>query len=101
MKRNFPQVGCGKPFVFFNDTAPTEIYALSLHDALPIFVTCATVGQSGIFARPRADREGGNGHKKRSGGGRRPTSNHDYIASAFFCSKKTSHTPRGPPPALV
>src|SRR5882724_1291342 len=23
-------------FVFFNDTAPTEIYTLSLHDALPI-----------------------------------------------------------------
>src|SRR3712207_7365758 len=22
---------------FFNDTAPTEIYALSLHDALPIY----------------------------------------------------------------
>ena len=25
-------------FVFFNDTAPTEIYTLSLHDALPILV---------------------------------------------------------------
>src|SRR3989338_8002232 len=24
------------PFFFFNDTAPTEIYPLSLHDALPI-----------------------------------------------------------------
>src|SRR5476649_2569070 len=24
------------PFVFFNDTATTEIYTLSLHDALPI-----------------------------------------------------------------
>src|SRR5437773_5963142 len=24
-------------FFFFNDTAPTEIYTLSLHDALPIF----------------------------------------------------------------
>src|SRR5438445_13730884 len=23
---------------FFNDTAPTEIYTLSLHDALPIYV---------------------------------------------------------------
>src|SRR3712207_4896167 len=27
-------------FFFFNDTATTEIYTLSLHDALPIFVTC-------------------------------------------------------------
>src|SRR5437870_13878034 len=27
-------------FFFFNDTATTEIYTLSLHDALPISVTC-------------------------------------------------------------
>src|SRR5260370_32927530 len=27
------------PFFFFNDTATTEIYTLSLHDALPIFFT--------------------------------------------------------------
>src|SRR3712207_9242073 len=28
-------------FFFFNDTATTEIYTLSLHDALPIFLTRA------------------------------------------------------------
>ena len=28
-------VGCG---FFFNDTATTEIYTLSLHDALPIWI---------------------------------------------------------------
>src|SRR2546427_12521341 len=28
-------------FFFFNDTATTEIYTLSLHDALPIY-SCAT-----------------------------------------------------------
>ena len=27
-------------FFFFNDTATTEIYTLSLHDALPIWNTC-------------------------------------------------------------
>src|SRR3712207_7100688 len=27
-------------FFFFNDTATTEIYTLSLHDALPIWATC-------------------------------------------------------------
>src|SRR2546422_6835827 len=32
-------------FFFFNDTATTEIYTLSLHDALPIFFR---VGQHGI-----------------------------------------------------
>src|SRR5690348_18465804 len=28
-------------FFFFNDTAPTEIYTLSLHDALPIYNVAA------------------------------------------------------------
>ena len=28
--------GGGEQFFFFNDTATTEIYTLSLHDALPI-----------------------------------------------------------------
>src|SRR6266498_2989111 len=53
-------------FFFFNDTATTEIYTLSLHDALPIFPSNATVPpvptltglsvQSGAseWARPRA-----------------------------------------------
>src|SRR5437867_7089267 len=30
-------------FFFFNDTAPTEIYTLSLHDALPIYQLLSTV----------------------------------------------------------
>src|SRR5438874_13819881 len=36
-----PRVSCSafiQFFFFFNDTATTEIYTLSLHDALPIFV---------------------------------------------------------------
>src|SRR5260370_3451718 len=32
-------------FFFFNDTATTEIYTLSLHDALPIFVATDTATQ--------------------------------------------------------
>src|SRR5256885_2989830 len=31
-------------FFFFNDTATTEIYTLSLHDALPIYCWRAPVG---------------------------------------------------------
>src|SRR5229473_7002535 len=44
---------CFLLFFFFNDTATTEIYTLSLHDALPI---CLAFGYSGdIFqARDRA-----------------------------------------------
>src|SRR5256885_6529719 len=33
-------------FFFFNDTATTEIYTLSLHDALPIFGTPGRGGDS-------------------------------------------------------
>src|SRR5436309_5929197 len=32
-------------FFFFNDTATTEIYTLSLHDALPIFRDCGLQGE--------------------------------------------------------
>src|SRR6266568_8996655 len=45
-------------FFFFNDTATTEIYTLSLHDALPIQVTCldlafmaATLANGGVHPR--------------------------------------------------
>ena len=34
--RLFVQVWLGVGIFFFNDTATTEIYTLSLHDALPI-----------------------------------------------------------------
>src|SRR5688572_31593588 len=33
-------------FFFFNDTATTEIYTLSLHDALPIYCTGNSFGLS-------------------------------------------------------
>src|SRR2546430_4190137 len=35
------------PFFFFNDTATTEIYTLSLHDALPIFQALVSYVVSG------------------------------------------------------
>src|SRR6266702_8545560 len=44
-------------FFFFNDTATTEIYTLSLHDALPIFYA---VPGSGL------DRPGPSTHDRRS-----------------------------------
>src|SRR3712207_9251791 len=39
-------------FFFFNDTATTEIYTLSLHDALPIYRSCGrrTRSSPGIAA---------------------------------------------------
>ena len=37
-------------YIFFNDTAPTEIYTLSLHDALPICRSFPTLIFSFAFA---------------------------------------------------
>src|SRR3712207_7208140 len=36
---------------FFNDTATTEIYTLSLHDALPIWSSCCSPGRSTAHLR--------------------------------------------------
>src|SRR2546430_16934967 len=38
-------------FFFFNDTATTEIYTLSLHDALPIYVVELDSVRAGQIAR--------------------------------------------------
>src|SRR3712207_8256421 len=47
-------------FFFFNDTATTEIYTLSLHDALPISQpTQHDADQPRRWARTTGDREGG------------------------------------------
>src|SRR3990167_4839153 len=42
---------CLKPsrYFFFNDTATTEIYPLSLHDALPILLDLIQEGNLGLF----------------------------------------------------
>src|SRR2546430_6623627 len=74
-------------FFFFNDTATTEIYTLSLHDALPI---------SALAPRPsrRAARWGSRpchlrGHDR--GLDRKSTrlnSSHSQISYAVFCLKK-------------
>src|SRR3990167_6876622 len=39
------------PLFFFNDTATTEIYTLSLHDALPIFVIASDLGEVSLNVR--------------------------------------------------
>src|SRR5215467_4979436 len=67
-------------FFFFNDTATTEIYTLSLHDALPI--RSETSRPRPRRAAPGADRGGGgrgrtlarSSRRRRAprGGGRRP-----------------------------
>src|SRR2546422_7369888 len=88
-------------FFFFNDTATTEIYTLSLHDALPISFPRA-------LARPRGGRPGVErsvAHRASPGRGRgsapqrdrkstRLNSSHGYISYAVFCLKKKKNTLR-------
>src|SRR5688572_32510632 len=54
-------------FFFFNDTATTEIYTLSLHDALPILDARRTFGRDrvGVAARPGTVVEIGGGQAQR------------------------------------
>src|SRR5437764_11202175 len=75
-------------FFFFNDTATTEIYTLSLHDALPIW-HCSSVATrrssasssvSGTRSRPSAE--------ARDRKSTRLNSSHRCISYAVFCLKK-------------
>src|SRR5215216_5532021 len=50
-----PSSACKKILLFFNDTTTTEIYTLSLHDALPISSRTATP-TSGCSSRARSMR---------------------------------------------
>src|SRR5437870_9110512 len=45
-------------FFFFNDTAPTEIYTLSLHDALPIYGTSWRVVPTATLSAPISEIRG-------------------------------------------
>src|SRR3982751_7012533 len=73
-------------FFFFNDTATTEIYTLSLHDALPICRagTPPAPPPPGKRARTcRSDRKS-----------TRLNSSHDQISYAVFCLKKKKQQQR-------
>src|SRR2546422_3739893 len=92
-------------FFFFNDTATTEIYTLSLHDALPISVG-GGVGEADADSVARVVEAGDGsgllvGDDRARGdcvirvdvlpGDRKSTrlnSSHGYISYAVFCLKK-------------
>src|SRR2546422_11766031 len=76
-------------FFFFNDTATTEIYTLSLHDALPICraqadaITEVQAAISRLFSYAAwADKFEGDRKSTRL------NSSHGYISYAVFCLKK-------------
>src|SRR2546429_8636914 len=77
-------------FFFFNDTATTEIYTLSLHDALPISAR-ATVSWTSAYAFAGWGR-GGPPPRRRDRKSTRLNSSHGYISYAVFCLKKKKNT---------
>src|SRR5258707_13090969 len=78
-------------FFFFNDTATTEIYTLSLHDALPISAAAADPGRAADAGRgdhqllpdPARTRQLPRDRKST-----RLNSSHANISYAVFCLKK-------------
>src|SRR5256885_11970668 len=87
-------------FFFFNDPATTEIYTLSLHDALPI--CCAAAGKSATAPHPASPEKFRFSQVVNTGGGRahihnldrkstRLNSSHLVISYAVFCLKKKIH----------
>src|SRR6478672_12462052 len=73
-------------FFFFNDTATTEIYTLSLHDALPIWSVAwlRASARDGSGERAASDRAGSFPDRKST----RLNSSRDQISYAVFCLKK-------------
>src|SRR2546421_6739046 len=80
-------------FFFFNDTATTEIYTLSLHDALPISVSAEekeSLLLAGLAEIPSliVALSGGADSAYLDRKSTRLNSSHDQISYAVFCLKK-------------
>src|SRR5689334_24786717 len=91
-------------FFFFNDTATTEIYTLSLHDALPIWLLCpfrTPIRKPGTRPRPvRAPTISRACGLTRSAilldrKSTRLNSSHSSISYAVFCLKKKKNKRNG------
>src|SRR6202050_3839984 len=70
-------------YFFFNDTATTEIYTLSLHDALPILPHPSRVASSHSGSTPSWVKVKSQDRKST-----RLNSSHGSISYAVFCLKK-------------
>src|SRR3989442_2391804 len=78
-------------FFFFNDTATTEIYTLSLHDALPIFPQFVVIARGGVGLARVPQHERLAVRQRYSSQDRKSTrlnSSHVRISYAVFCLKK-------------
>src|SRR2546430_10748640 len=89
-------------FFFFNDTATTEIYTLSLHDALPISTVWRPTRRTPGSVRcstPRPARGGRRSDGSRDRKSTRLNSSHSQISYAVFCLKKKKKNRRAPSPS--
>src|SRR5689334_24107597 len=77
-------------FFFFNDTATTEIYTLSLHDALPISTTASSTTWCPSSTRPTTRTTSTSCPRDRKS--TRLNSSHSSISYAVFCLKKKKKT---------
>src|SRR2546427_5342919 len=76
-------------FFFFNDTATTEIYTLSLHDALPISPILTRRPPGGNSLGDRGDgRHAPGADARQDRKSTRLNSSHSQISYAVFCLKK-------------
>src|SRR2546427_12138013 len=80
-------------FFFFNDTATTEIYTLSLHDALPIYTSLLLfvemLERSHVVQPVRElDDDDAGVLRDRDRKSTRLNSSHSQISYAVFCLKK-------------
>src|SRR2546430_3824432 len=84
-------------FFFFNDTATTEIYTLSLHDALPIYDDAAAACRKTIFrdhavGNGKLARDtGGDAHQNRREHGRNPVTIKKPMPPSSWKKKKKTH----------
>src|SRR5438309_12077187 len=85
-KQNTKYLYISSFFFFFNDPATTEIYTLSLHDALPIYQHF--VRPRGFHRRRRRQRGEHRRHMVRDRKSTRLNSSHSSISYAVFCLKK-------------
>src|SRR5437660_7921342 len=86
-------------YFFLNDTATTEIYTLSLHDALPIYLPQPPLRILGRAVRASAAEIAANPRARSATLDRKSTrlnSSHVAISYAVFCLKKKTAFPSPP-----
>src|SRR5207249_9251411 len=83
----------GLQIFFFNDTATTEIYTLSLHDALPISNGLAAETKRNHGAERPLQNHGNGPVRAVDRKSTRLNSSHVSISYAVFCLKKKTKSP--------